>query len=163
MTLSTLGAAHFAAAAAALALGLVVIVERKGTLTHRVIGCGYAAAMVLLNVTALGVYRLTGSFGPFHALALVSLATVMAGLVVVWRRPPNWMRRHYYFMAWSYVGLLAAACAEAGTRLPVIRGAFTSAPQRVAFGVALALVFAFVGWVVLPRLQRRALAHQDEA
>src|ERR1043166_546846 len=127
MTLSTLGAAHYAAALAALALGLVVLVERKGTASHRVIGCGYVAAMILLNVTALGVYRLTGRFGPFHALALVSLATVIAGVAIVWRRRANWLRRHYYFMAWSYVGLLAAACAEAVTRAPLLRAAITTA------------------------------------
>jgi uncharacterized membrane protein len=162
MTLSTLGAAHYAAALAALALGLVVLVERKGTASHRVIGCGYVAAMILLNVTALGVYRLTGRFGPFHALALVSLATVIAGVAIVWRRRANWLRRHYYFMAWSYVGLLAAACAEAVTRAPLLRAAITTGPQRIALGVGIAVAFALVGWIVLPRLQARALAHQGE-
>jgi uncharacterized membrane protein len=162
MTLSTLGAAHVAAATAALALGLVVLVERKGTMTHRLIGCGYVAAMVLLNVTALGLYRLTGHFGPFHALALISLATVAAGVTVVWRRAPNWLRRHYYFMAWSYVGLLAAACAEAMTRVPLLRAALTTGPQLVAFGVGIAVLFALIGWIVLPRLQDRVLAHQGE-
>jgi uncharacterized membrane protein len=162
MTLSPLGAAHFAAAVAALALGCVVLVERKGTVTHRLIGCGYVAAMILLNATALGLYRLTGTFGPFHALALISLATVIAGVAVVWRRRPNWLRRHYYFMAWSYVGLLAAACAEAMTRLPILRAAITTGPQRIALGVGIAVLFALVGWIVLPRLQRRVLAHQGE-
>jgi uncharacterized membrane protein len=161
--MSTLGAAHFAAALAALALGLVVLIERKGTLTHRLIGCGYVTAMILLNVTALGVYRLTGHFGPFHALALVSLATVIAGVAVVWRRRPNWLRRHYDFMAWSYVGLLAAACAESATRLPLLRAAIATGPQRIALGVAIAVLFAFAGWFVLPRLQGRALAHRGEA
>jgi len=159
---TTLGAAHFAAAVAALALGLVVLIEAKGTLTHRLIGCGYVAAMLILNVTALGLYRLTGQFGPFHALALVSLATVTTGVTVVWRRGPNWLRRHYYFMAWSYVGLLAAACAEAMTRLPVLRAAVTTGPQRIALGVGIAVLFALVGLLVLPRLQDRALAHRGE-
>jgi len=162
MTLTSLGAAHVAAAVAALVLGVVVLVEHKGTVTHRLIGCGYVAAMILLNVTALGIYQLTGRFGPFHALALVSLATVVAGVTVVWRRRANWLRRHYYFMAWSYVGLLAAACAEAMTRLPILRAAITTGPQRVALGVGIAVLFALVGWIVLPRLQARALAHHGE-
>jgi hypothetical protein len=33
---------------------------------------GYIAAMLLLNASALAVYRLTGHFEPFHALALVA-------------------------------------------------------------------------------------------
>jgi uncharacterized membrane protein len=162
MMLSPLGAAHFAAALAALALGLVVIMERKGTITHRLIGMGYVAAMIVLNVTALGVYRLTGQFGPFHVLALVSGATVIAGVSAVWRRKANWLSRHYTFMAWSYVGLLAATCAEVMTRLPLVRLVITTGPQRVAFGVALAIAFAIGGWLVVPRLQTRALAYQRD-
>ena len=43
--------------------------------------------MVGLNVTALSIYRLTGVFGPFHWAALFSLATIVAGVVPVRRRP----------------------------------------------------------------------------
>jgi hypothetical protein len=45
------------------------------------IGVGYVSAMLIVNVTALCLYRLTGRFGPFHALALVSLANVIGGIV----------------------------------------------------------------------------------
>ena len=42
--------------------------------------------MVLLNATALAIYRLTGSVGPFHVAALLSAATVAGGLGPAVRR-----------------------------------------------------------------------------
>ena len=71
MIASSLGAAHVAAASLALALGLVVLLAQKGTPFHILFGAGYVAAMAVVNVSALGLYRLTGWFGPFHALAIV--------------------------------------------------------------------------------------------
>ena|SRR5215475_11999460 len=64
---SALGMAHFTAALVAMALGAVLVCERKGTPTHRMIGVGYVLAMLVVNVTALCLYRLTGRFGPFRA------------------------------------------------------------------------------------------------
>src|SRR5262245_65904896 len=109
MTLSALGTAHLAPALAALLLGALVLLERKGTPAHRAIGASYVMAMLLTNLTALAIYRLTGRFGPFHALALASPATVALGLRAVIRRRQGWLHTHYHCMAWSYVGLLAAA------------------------------------------------------
>jgi hypothetical protein len=76
--------------------------------------------MVLLNVTALAIYDLFGSFGPFHWLAVISLATVVAGFVPVFLRRPRggWLRLHAYFIPWSYVGLVAGAVAEVVSRIP---------------------------------------------
>jgi uncharacterized membrane protein len=160
MTLSALGAAHFAASLAALALGLAVILERKGTPAHRLIGASYAVAMILLNVTALGVYRLTGSFGPFHALALVSLAILARGIAAVWRRPAGWLKTHYYSMAWSYVGLLAAAAAEVIARVPL--GIVHNSRDGVMVGLVCAAAFLLIGLIVVPRLEARALAYRHD-
>ena len=75
------GALHVALALVALVSGFVVIVMRKGTLRHRRIGWVYAVSMLGLNVTALLIYRLFGRFGPFHIAALLSLLTIVAGLI----------------------------------------------------------------------------------
>ena len=56
MPISPLGAAHVAAALAALAFGLMVLAMRKGAQLHRAIGMGYAIAMVAVNGTALTIY-----------------------------------------------------------------------------------------------------------
>jgi hypothetical protein len=104
--------------------------------------------MLVMNGTALLIYRLTGTFGPFHVAALVSLGTLVAGIIPAWRRRPvgNWVDRHYYLMAYSYLGLLAAAVAETATRVPVFR-ALAGGPTPMfwaAVVVATVTVF-FVG------------------
>src|SRR5947209_15200181 len=108
---STLGAAHVTAAVAALALGLSVLSAAKGDASHRLFGAGYVTSMFLVNATALGIYRLNGQFGPFHALALLSLGGVALGTFAVLRRRGSWLMRHYQAMAYSYLGLWAAAAA----------------------------------------------------
>jgi len=152
------GSAHMAAAIASLLFGLLVLVDDKGTRTHRAIGAAYVAAMIATNLTALGVYRLTGQFGPFHALALLGLATVAGGLLAALRRRPGWLATHYYCMAWSYAGLLAAAAAEAITRAPLLAGLVHDGRSGMLAGLACVAVFLGLGFVVIPRLRARALA-----
>jgi uncharacterized membrane protein len=115
--LSALGLTHTTLAVLAILFGAVVVLNRKGTSRHKVYGWLYVLAMVGQNVTALLIYRLFGRFGPFHWLALSSLATVFVALAfVLLRRPPNWLALHGETMSWSYVGLLAAAVAEISVR-----------------------------------------------
>jgi uncharacterized membrane protein len=159
---SPIGAMHLAAAIAALALGAIVLGAPKGTLFHRTMGAGYVGAMVILNVSAFAIYRLTGHFEPFHALALLSLATIVRGIVPVLRRQPGWLMTHYWNMAWSYVGLLAAACSEIVVRL-LLRGATSGDSwQVIAGGVAIAVLFVVMGMVMLRRLQPMATGHIDQ-
>jgi uncharacterized membrane protein len=121
--LDGVGLVHTLFGFAALLLGFLVLVSRKGTLVHRRLGQTYAAAMIALNVTALLIYDLYGRFGPFHIAAVVSLATVLGGLIpVVFRRPrETWMRHHAALMSWSYVGLSAAFVSEIATHVPGVR------------------------------------------
>ena len=168
--MSLLGQVHLIAAIAALAIGaLVLLTSPKGTRRHRQIGWTYTVAMLVLNVTALMIYRLFGRFGPFHAAAIVSLVTLAWG---VWcalqakssrrgrdlARRARWVNRHYYFMTWSYVGLWAAAVSEVATRVP----AFRPGPgQGLAFGLTVAaatiLVVALGAWLIEAR-RRQQLA-----
>lgn len=158
--MTALGAAHFAAAVAALAFGSVVLIERKGTQSHRIVGAAYVAALVITNVTALGVYRLTGALGPFHALALISLAILARGVIAVLRRRPGWLLTHYYSMAWSWIGLFAAACAEVVARVPldIVR----DGGDGVTVGLICTAAFIAIGFILLPRLRARALAYRRE-
>lgn len=111
---------HIVAAISALALGIGVFFTRKGTRLHKQLGYAYFFNMLGLNISALFIYRLTGHFGPFHAAALASLLTLIAGFIPAFLRLPNgrWLELHYEFMNWSYVGLVAAGVSEAATRLP---------------------------------------------
>ena len=92
-----------------LAFGLVVSLRPKGTPIYRVMGLLYVASIVGLNIMAFSIYRLFDGFGVFHVFAIVSLATIIVGLVKVKRRKSsNWLVEHFENMSWSYVGLLAA-------------------------------------------------------
>ena len=54
--------------------------------------------------------------------ALFSLATVAAGVIPAVRRRPadTWVEYRYWWMTYSYLGLLAATAAEVATRVPGI-------------------------------------------
>lgn len=130
------GLAHLVCAAAALFSGAGIVATPKGTPRHRQMGRIYGLSMLGLNVTALLIYRLSGTFGPFHVAALLSLLTVIAGVVaVVSRRPQGtWLTLHPNFMSWSYVGLLAAAAAEArdpNSGRTVLGNGRRSEPRRI--------------------------------
>lgn len=160
-----IGWLHLASALAALLLGGGVFLLPKGGRRHRGLGYGYVAAMLLLNGTALLIYRLTGHAGPFHVAALFSLATVVAGFLPAYRRRPRgqWLHWHYAFMCWSYVGLVAAGASEVATRLP-------EAPFWGGVVAASLVIFVVGGilieWgrprVVVPRLAGQAGARPEE-
>lgn len=115
--MQTLGAVHFALAIACLALGAAVLLQRKGGSRHRLLGRLYAGALLLVNLTALTVYEDSSGPGPFHVLALISLATLTAGFVPAFLRRPkgSWLSLHAQFMSWSWVGLVAAGVGQMAT------------------------------------------------
>lgn len=165
----SIGLIHTVAATTALIAGAAVLLTRKGTRRHRQLGWTYAVSMLLLNVTALLIYRLFGRFGPFHVGAVFSLVTVIAGTVAALgarraraRRDgverARALERHYQWMTWSYVGLAAAAVSEIATRMPALR---PGPGQGLAFGITVAvatLVVVAVGVRMIPRRRSALLA-----
>ncbi len=115
-----LGLFHMYAAMAALLLGPLIFMRRKGDFPHRLIGLGYVFAMLMTNATALLIYDFTGGINFFHIAAAASLATSLAGLVAILvyagKRSKGALAVHIEMMAWSYFGLVLAAGAEAWTR-----------------------------------------------
>lgn len=169
MTMSALGTVHTVFAFLAIASGAAVCLLPKGTRWHRTLGHAYSTCMGGLLVTALFIYRLTGSFGVFHVLALLGGATLAMGMgTVLLRRPRGrWMESHAYWMSWSYVGLMAAFAAETLTRfvLPRIAPILQEHQLRGAFwalvGVATFSVVGVGRWMVeryLPRSLERTPA-----
>ena len=137
---------HTVNATLAMFFGAAIFFNIKGTRWHKILGYGYVVSMALLNVSAMFIYDLFGGFGPFHAAALVSFITLVAGYIPAYRRKPNkgWLPLHYYLMCWCYAGLLAAAASEALTRLP-------SAPFAPAVVVASLGIFLLAGWLIYRR------------
>ena len=147
--MSLIGQVHLGLAIVALVSGAVVVALVKGTGMHRLFGFLYATSMLGVNGSALLLYNLTGSFGPFHVLALISLSTVAVGVVYALLRVPKeaWVISHAYWMSWSYVGLVAAAASEAVTRLP-------TAPFWWAVLLASVVVVGVGGWVISTTVPR---------
>jgi uncharacterized membrane protein len=140
-----LGLAHLAIALLAIVSGTLVLLSRKGTRRHRWLGRAYVCAMIGVNLTAFSIYELFGGFGLFHWMALASLLTVLGGYIPARSRKPGWKTRHAYFMAGSYVGLIAALAAEILTRTPWL--AFEHAVAVASFvviSVGLVLMFRMI-------------------
>lgn len=155
---SLIGAIHLFSASFALISGAFVMLLRKGTLLHRMMGRAWVLAMLTVNTSALSLYRLTGHFELFHVFALISLATISAGIGAVLLKRPGWLMLHYRFMAYGYLGLLAAATAEAVTRLHVIQ--LHGAAGIISIGLAIGILFTIAGRLLMPRLQRTAFSMQ---
>jgi uncharacterized membrane protein len=113
---STTGLIHLISALIAMLTGAVVLLRPKGTTWHKRIGYVYVGSMLILNLSAFGIYHLTGSFGIFHGLALVSLGSLIGGMYPAIRRTKDWLEYHYEFMGWSVIGLYAAFFAETSVR-----------------------------------------------
>ena len=112
------GKVHVVFAVAALILGTIVFFRQKGGGRHRLLGYLYAGALLLVNSSALLVYEESSGLGPFHILAIISLATLSGGFIPAFLRRPrdSWLEAHAYFMSWSYVGLAAAGAAQMATK-----------------------------------------------
>ncbi|GGZ96679.1 hypothetical protein GCM10008090_01140 [Arenicella chitinivorans] len=118
---SNIGFVHTVCAVIAILIGALVILLTKGTKQHKMLGYAYFAAMISMNVTALFTKSIY-SFGPFHWMAIGSMTLVTAGILVpvLFRRSQNWLKIHYDFMLWSYVGLIAAMFSEVAVRVPAV-------------------------------------------
>ena len=115
---STTGLIHLLTAIAAMVVGTWVLIIRKGTRIHRMLGYFYLYLMLTMNGTAFMLYGLFGTFGPFHVAAVFSLVTLLLGIVPVIRQKPGWFMRHFTFMYFSIIGLYAAFASESLTRIP---------------------------------------------
>jgi uncharacterized membrane protein len=138
LTNTTIGVVHLASAVTAMLLGACVLWANKGTFFHERVGYAYCLSMLIVNITAFGIYRLWGRFGVFHGFALLSLFTLLAGMLpIIWRRNARNISLHLNFMYWSVVGLYCAFVAETLVRVPIpfLKGQLSTAVFIGTFGV----------------------------
>jgi uncharacterized membrane protein len=129
MTLAPLLAAapviqvHAFAAMAAFVLGVVQLAAPKGTLPHRTVGWIWVALMTVVAVSAAFIHqiRLWGPWSPIH---LLSILTLVALPIAVWRAHRHDVRAHRGTMLGLFIGAL------------VIAGLFTFLPGRIMHAVA---------------------------
>ncbi|GIL22985.1 MAG: hypothetical protein BroJett042_14980 [Bacteroidota bacterium] len=117
---SSLGWFHLATALLAMLAGAFVLATHKGTKRHKQIGYIYIASMILVCASAMGIYRLTGSFGIFHITAIVGFLTLAGGMIPMFMKnvERKYKAVHVWFMYYSVLGLYAAFASELSVRIP---------------------------------------------
>lgn len=118
---SATGGIHAALAVICLLLGPVIFLRRKGDKTHKLLGRIWASMMLVLNITALMTYELSGRPNLFHFFAVVNLIALIPGFVFIKKyqksRNPKHLSQHQEMMAWAYFGLAAAGVWQGVTTL----------------------------------------------
>ncbi len=170
LDLVPLGWIHSLACLVSLGLGAFLFATRKGTPRHRRLGQAYVIAMLVLNLTALGVYRLGVFFFP-HVLALVTLAFIAIGWASVrFHQPPIvWKHVHLSSMILSYYLLIGGGVNEVYLRIDALRPLIAHSGGRIIAQthsvVMLAFLILLIGWNLVEvargltrRARRRRLA-----
>src|SRR5438105_11721318 len=105
LTLS--GTIHMVLAMLCIVVGTIQLMRPKHGAAHRARGYAFVYGMVVVDGTAMLLYRFTGSFNAFHVGAIVNLAAIIAAMVpmLMSPRPASWKQWHYRSMSWGFVGL----------------------------------------------------------
>jgi uncharacterized membrane protein len=107
---------HLVATILALALGAYMLIRRKGTASHRMLGWIWAALMLTAATSSFWITGITGSYSPIHALSLLVLVLVPLAVLAIRRGK---VKRHRMAMIGLFFGAL------------VIPGLFTLLPMRL--------------------------------
>ena len=105
---------HLAFALAALALGSVVLVRRKGTASHKMLGRIWASLMAAVALPSLWIFEIRQGVGPsfLHLLSVWTLISLACATYLIRRGK---VRAHKRFMIGTFLGL---AGADAGALMP---------------------------------------------
>jgi uncharacterized membrane protein len=96
---------HLSSAVAALGLGLLIVLRRKGTESHRALGRVWVA---LMSVAALSSFWLTGLRDGFSVIHLLSVWTLIAMALAIHFVRKGDVKRHKAFMVGTFLGLVGA-------------------------------------------------------
>ncbi len=107
---------HLAATILALALGVFMLIRRKGTVSHRTLGWIWVALMLTAATSSFWITGVTGSYSPIHALSVLVLVLVPLAVLAIRRGK---VKRHRMAMIGLFFGAL------------VIPGLFTLLPMRL--------------------------------
>jgi uncharacterized membrane protein len=118
------GAIHATLAMFGIVAGLAQFLRPKRGAGHRARGYAFVYAMLVADAAALMMFQFTGRFNMLHVGAIANLLCVIAAVIPVLRnpRPSNWKYLHYYWMSWSYVGLMAGAATQLVVRTVHLAG-----------------------------------------
>jgi uncharacterized membrane protein len=147
--LTPVGAIHAVLTLLCIAVGAVQLLRPKRGAAHRARGYFFVYAMLVADGTALLLYRFTGTFNMFHVGAMINLACIVAAILPMLQtpRPANWKLRHYYFISWSYVGLMSAGLTELAVRTM----ALASRAQAWSVSAVMTVLVTAIGYILIER------------
>lgn len=113
---------HAFPAIAAFVLGGIQLAAPKGTLPHRAMGWIWVASMSLVAMSSFFIHTICTA-GPFSVIHLLSIVTLVALPLGVWRARTREIRAHRRTMQLLFLGALLVA------------GVFTFMPGRIMHDV----------------------------
>jgi uncharacterized membrane protein len=145
---SLLGWFHLITALLAMLAGAFVLATKKGTKRHKQIGYAYVLSMLLVCISAMGIYQLTGTFGIFHITAIVGFLTLSGGIIpmLITNLERKYKAVHVWFMYYSVLGLYAAFASELAVRIP-------DKPFYSMVGIATGIIF-FAGTIFILKKEK---------
>lgn len=144
---------HFCTALLALLLAAVVLMAPKGTRFHKRLGYVFAITLLIVNISAGFMYNLTGGFNVLHVFVMISMGSLLYGMIpAIRRKPENWLRRHISGMTGAALGVWAAGLAELTIR--VLPG-FLSPSQVIGVATGTGVVFFFLIGFVIGRFMKK--------
>jgi uncharacterized membrane protein len=101
---------HLAAVLPALAIGAAVLLRRKGTATHRLLGRIWVGLMVTAALSSFWIFEIRHGAGMSWIHALSAWTLISLACAVYFIRRGN-VRAHKGFMVGTFLGLLGAGIA----------------------------------------------------
>lgn len=99
-------ALHLSAAILALALGTAVLMRRKGTPAHKLLGRVWVGLMGIVAVSSFWLLDINN--GTFSVIHLLSLWTLVSLAAAIWSIRRGKVRAHQAFMVGTFLGLAGA-------------------------------------------------------
>jgi hypothetical protein len=141
---SIVGWAHTLLTVLALVCALVIMVTRKGTARHRLLGDIYAISLFVGSALSLTIYR-TGAFFFPHVLAIVTMVFIAIGWAAGRFHQPKWLWKpiHLTCMLLSLYMIIGGGINEAFLRVAWLR------EHGKAIWIGQAHAFTLLGFVLL--------------
>lgn len=112
---------HLASTTTALALGIVMLVRRKGTVSHRRLGWAWVVLMIIAAGSSFFITGINkGSFSPIHGLSVFTLLMLPWAIYAIRRGK---VQRH----RWTMIGIFGGGL--------VVAGIFAMLPSRLLGGM----------------------------
>jgi hypothetical protein len=153
-SLPFVGAIHGVLALSGIVVGLIQLLRPKRGAGHRARGYAFVYAMLIADGAAMLIFQFTGRLNILHFGAMANMTCIVLGIVPLLRspRPANWKLQHYYFISWSYVGLLSAAATQLMQRTMHL----TSQAQAWMVIAVASIVVTAIGFVLIARYRPRS-------